>query len=152
PAGIKNPGRDSDALVGQTDILATLAEIVGADLPDHAAEDSQSFAAILGDPKAKHARVPLINHGSNGRFAVTEGHWKLIMAHGEHRKELYDLAVDPREEKNVIAENPEIEEALEQKISEIVLRGRSTPGSRQSNDTGYWKDLTWLSVDDFPAE
>ncbi len=52
----------------------------------------------------------------------------------------------------MITENPGIAEKLERRISDIVLRGRSTPGSRQTNDTGYWKDLTWLSVEDFPAE
>ncbi len=36
-------------------------------------------AFILTDPKSKHERLPLINHGASGRFAVTEANWKLIL-------------------------------------------------------------------------
>ena len=39
-------------------------------------------------------------------------------------------------------------QALEKKITEIVCNGRTTPGAPQSNDTGYWGDLTWIK----PAE
>ncbi len=152
PGGIVEPGRFDDSLVGQTDIFATLAEIVGAKLPDDAAEDSQSFAEILTSSKPKHERLPLINHGSNGRFAVTEGTWKLVMAHGKSDPELYDLATDPEEASNVIADNPEIAESLEKKITDIVLNGRTTPGAKQSNDTGYWKDLTWIKPEDYPVD
>ncbi len=152
PGGIKKPGRNSDALVGQTDILATLAEIVGAVVPDDAAEDSQSFAKILRSPKADHGRLPLINHGSNGRFAVTEGTWKLIMAHGKLKAELYDLAKDPEEATNVIEQNPEVAQSLEKKITDIVISGRTTGGAKQANDTGHWKDLTWIDESDYEAK
>jgi len=148
PGGIKQPGRTFDQLVGQVDLLATFAEIVGAKVPDDAGEDSQSFAAVLRDPSAKRERLPLINHGSSGRFAITEGSWKLILPHKKLKAELYDLAADAGEEKNVISEHPEIANKLQQKITGIVCRGRTTPGARQSNDTGHWKDLTWIK----PAE
>ncbi len=51
PAGIDQAGRKWDGLVGQTDLLATFAELVGAKLPDNAGEDSQSFASVLKDSK-----------------------------------------------------------------------------------------------------
>ena len=149
PGGIKQPGRTVDGLVGQTDILATLAEVVGARLPASAGEDSQSFAGTFTEVKKAHDRLPLINHGVNGRFAITEGYWKLILPHGKAEMELYDLASDPGEEKNVVAQHPERVSALKKKITAIVSNGRTTPGAAQSNDTGYWKDLTWMTADQY---
>jgi arylsulfatase A len=151
PGGIDAPGRDNDSLVGQTDVLATLAEIIGAEVPDNAAEDSQSFAAVLRDAKASHQRSPLINHGISGRFAITEGTWKLIMAHGKLKTELYDLAKDPEEANNVIEQNPEIAQSLQAKITDIVINGRTTAGARQANDTGYWNSIGWISEAEYDA-
>ncbi len=159
PAGVKRPGRTWDSPVGQVDLLATFAEIVGARLPDNGGEDSQSFASVLRDPGAEHKRLPLINHAMNGRFSVTEGRWKLVLEHrsakGKKRAaagaELYDLANDPGEERNVIADHPERAAALRAKITDIVCNGRTTPGAKQRNDTGHWKDLAWIRPEEYMA-
>jgi arylsulfatase A len=79
PAGIAAPGRQWDKPVGQIDLMATFAELLGAELPDTAGEDSQSFASVLLDPAADYDRLPLLNHGNDQRFAITEGQWKLIL-------------------------------------------------------------------------
>ena len=121
-----------------------MSEIIGAELPDHAGEDSQSFARLLADPLWTHDRLPLINHAANGRFAITEGTWKLIMPHQRAKSELYNLATDPGEESDLIDQHPEIAGSLEKKITNIVLNGRTTDGTRQPNDTDYWSDLTWI--------
>ena len=89
----------------------------------------------------------MINHGIAGRFAITEGKWKLIMAHRKLKIELYDLASDPGEKNDVNAEHPGVVKSLTKKITDIVRNGRTTPGTRQANDTGHWKDLTWMSAD-----
>ncbi len=149
PAGIKQPGRKWDGLVGQVDLLATLAELVGKELPDNAGEDSQSFASVLFDPSSEHERLPLINHAANGRFAITEEQWKLVLPHRRAKVELYDLSADPAETTNVAAGNPEIVAALQKKITGIVCTGRTTPGKRQANDTGYWRDLTWIGEGEY---
>ena len=148
PAGIRQPGRAFDGLVGQTDLLATFAELLGATLTDDAGEDSRSFLSVLTDASSKRKRLPLICHGANGRFAITDGRWKLVMPHRKAKAELYDLSSDPAETKNVAAEHPKQVAALKQKITEIVCNGRTTPGTPRSNDTGHWKDLTWIG----PAE
>lgn len=150
PGGIQEPGRSSNALVGQIDVLATIADLIDAELPDDAGEDSQSFAEILTNPEAKFERLPLLNHGVKGRFSITEGEWKLIFAHGKEKEELYDLASDPGEDRNVIADHPEVVADLKKKITAIVLNGRTTPGENQPNDTGYWKDLTWIKPSEYP--
>ena len=150
PAGIQQPGRAWKKLVGQTDVLATVAEIVDAKLSDNAGEDSQSFASVLFDPAAKHRRAPLINHGANGRFAITEGDWKLILPHRKLKAELYNLADDPGETRNVLAAHKKVAADLEKKITAIVCNGRTTPGSAQPNDTEYWSDLKWIRPEAYP--
>lgn len=144
PAGIKQPGRKWDGLISQTDLLATFAEILGAKIPNNAGEDSQSFASVLFDQQTKHARLPLISHAANGRFAITDGHWKLVMPHRKTKSELYDLSTDPNESKNVIADHAELAASLEKKITDIVCSGRTTLGAGVPNDTGYWNDLSWI--------
>ena len=148
PQGIKQPGRKCDALVGQVDIMATLAEITGTQLDSNGGEDSQSFATVLSQSDYKHERLPIINHGIGGRFAITDANWKYIAAHRESKAELYDLESDPSEKNNVLADHPEIVDSLRTKMTAIVKNGRTTDGPPQANDTGYWKDLTWMT----PAE
>jgi arylsulfatase A len=144
PGGIKAPGRAWQKPVGQVDLLATFAELVGATLPDHAGEDSQSFAPVLLDPQYEYERLPLINHGNDGRYSVTDGRWKLILSSAKHAEELYDLSADPGETANLAADFPERTGQLKAAATSIVLNGRTTPGKKQMNDTGYWKDLAWI--------
>ncbi len=47
---------------------------------------------------------------------VIDGHQKLIVPHGNGDPELYDLAADPAEERDLAAQNPKVVEALTQKL------------------------------------
>ena len=147
PDGIKKPGRTCDGLVGQVDLLATFADVVGASLPDSAGEDSHSFAEVLTDPKHAHERLPMISHGNGreSRYAITKENWKLILPNEKRPKaELYDLASDKAEAKSLADEKPEMVKELTRQINQIIARGRTTPGQAQPNDTGYWKQLVWI--------
>ena len=152
PNGIKDSGRKSDAQVCQTDLMATFADVIGAALPETAGEDSQSFAPLLANSEAEHNRLPLISHGARGRFAITSGQWKLVMAHSRSQEELYDLSADPGEENNVISQHTQVVKKLRRQITNIVCNGRTTPGTPQANDTGYWKDLTWMKAVDYDGK
>lgn len=149
PAGIKSPGRTWDGLVGQTDVFSTIADIIDYELPNDAGEDSHSFAEVLFNQNADHQRLPLINHAANGRFAITDGEWKLIFPHRKTKAELYNLPGDPNESLNVAEDHPEIVTDLTEKITKIVSHGRTTAGLPASNDTDYWKDLTWISEEEY---
>ena len=101
PAGIVSPGRINASPVCQTDLLATLADIVGESLPNDAGEDSQSFLAALTQVTTVN-RVPMIHHSSRGEFAIRDKQWKLVMGSTKKRKqELYDLSNDPGETHNL---------------------------------------------------
>ena len=136
-----------DQPICQTDLLATIADVVGAEIPDDAAEDSNSFYKAILDPEGAAGHPAIIHHGSSGRFAIREGKWKLIMEGGKRKavnRELYDLESDPSETEDVIKKNPQVAAALTAKITEIVESGRSTPGDPVGNDTPLWPDLTWM--------
>lgn len=143
PAVVK-PGGAWDGTVCQTDLLATFADILGAKLPENAGEDSVSFYGILTGAAPSEDRLPLISHASNGRFAIREGQWKLVMEHGKNVRELYDLSADPGEKNDLIAQHADISARLTERITAIVQNGRSTPGPNQANDTGWWDDLAWI--------
>ena len=121
-------------------------------MPETAGEDSQSFAQVLKKADSGHKRLPLINQGNGrkGRFAITDGNWKLVLPNPRVDKtELYDLASDRAEKENVAAENAEVVSDLKEKINRIIAGGRTTPGKPQANDTGYWDALSWLSEEEY---
>ena len=77
------------------DLFATCAEILGAKIPDTAAEDSVSFLPLLRGwggtgvppvgsetPSSAPRRAPLVNHSADGEFAIRDGKWKLLLCPG----------------------------------------------------------------------
>ena len=126
PFVVRWPGRveagsTCDAPVGQVDLLATLADLVGSDLAHDQGEDSHSFLPeLLGE---RRVRPPLIHHG-RGRYAIREGRWKLIF-HPQGRAlgepaELYDLVRDPGERESLLAEEPDVVERLRDRAAGLV--------------------------------
>ncbi len=150
-------GSTSDSLVGLVDMLATFAELVGEKLPDRAGEDSISFLPVLEGKATAPVRENLVVHSVNGKFAIRQGAWKLVLAPGsggwssprdpEARRQglpevqLYNLAEDLTEQNNLQAKHPEIVQRLIQVLEQQVAQGRSTPGPAQKNDVpvDIWK-------------
>lgn len=152
PAGIKQSGRIWDKPVCQSDFMATVAEIVGAEIPDNAAEDSQGFLEVLTNPASEFERLPLIGYNNrSGQFTINEGQWKLVLP-GKKNGELYDLTADIGEKNNLFKKHPEIVATLTAKMTGIVCNGRTTPGARSPNDTGWWPAVTWLTPEQYKAK
>jgi len=144
-------------LVGLVDLMATCAELVGAQLPENAAEDSFSFLPVLWGKASGPVRETLILHSVSGKFAIRQGPWKLLLAPGsggwsrpgdaEARRQglpevqLYNLADDPAEQKNLQAQHPEMVQRLVQLLERQVSEGRTRPGPTQKNDAtvDIWK-------------
>jgi arylsulfatase A len=143
PAQVK-AGRTWNQPVCQTDILATCAELTNATLPANAGEDSVSFLDVLTEKNQQPERPPMIHHSMQGRYAVRSGEWKLVMETRKTGRELYNLANDPRESKNILEQHPQIVAELTRKITMVVNRGRTTAGPAVKNDTPWWPDLTWI--------
>lgn len=126
-------GSSSDRTICLTDLMATCAEILGVPLPAGAGEDSVSFLpALLGKPGP--GRDSIVHHSINGSFAIRRGSWKMAFCPdsggwSEPRPgkakdlpdlQLYDLALDPGERKNLQAEHPEALERMTRLLQEIV--------------------------------
>lgn len=139
PAVVK-PGSVSRQVVQQTDLLATLAEIFGLNLPDNAGEDSFSFLPILRGvdrPVREHS----INHSGQLGFGIRKDDWKLISEFEKKEPlQLYNLAENLGEKQNLASQYPEKVAELKALMARLVADGRSTPGPKQSNDT----KVRWL--------
>jgi len=160
PAVIK-AGRICDEPVGQVDLLATCAAILGVPLPVQAGEDSYSLlAALRSDEYPRPLRGPLMHHSGSGYLAVREGPWKLNFFRGsggslapqriapksgEPPFELYDMKSDWRETTNAYDQHLDVVNRLKATATKIVRDGRSTPGAAQKNDgPPLWPELTWI--------
>lgn len=123
PCIVRWPGRVPagvvcDRLAGQIDWFASLAELLGVELPAGAAPDSRPFLAtwLRGE---SGRRVLAVQH-THENVAVTDGHWKYIppFAGPTHawgtgielgnssEEQLYDLGTDPGERHNVAGKHP----------------------------------------------
>lgn len=123
-------GSVCDQLVHHADAIATLAEILGAKLPDNAGEDSFSLGPLLAGGE-KPVREHAVSCSSSGIQGLRRSHWKLIC----HRQpQLYNLAADLGETRDLAAEKPELVAELVALRERLITAGRSTPGSEQAND------------------
>ncbi len=128
--GVVKPGSVCGQLAHQADVLATLAEILGAKLPAGAGEDSFSLLPLLrGEdrPVREHA----VSCAANGVQGVRQGAWKLICS---APPQLYNLAEDLGETRDLAAQQPERVKELLALRERLITDGRSTPGEPQKND------------------
>jgi arylsulfatase A-like enzyme len=139
-------GSQSDETLCLTDLMATCAALVGAPLPPNAAEDSYNLLpALLGERRDKPLREATVHQAGNGQLAIRQGPWKLILPHpgpgtaapkkaakpkAATGPELYNLADDLAETKNLHDQHPDIVERLTQLLEKYRRDGRSAPGAR----------------------
>jgi arylsulfatase A len=149
PGKVKAGSRTAQ-LVGQIDLLATVAEIVGATVDENAAEDSVSFLPVLLGKDTTAIRTSIVSQSIGGQFAVRDGEWKLCLCPGsggwsaprpgqvdlskEPSLQLFNLADDPGETTNLQAEQLDRVAKMTGMLREIIDNGRSTPGPRLQND------------------
>jgi arylsulfatase A-like enzyme len=148
----KSPqGSVSEEIICTTDLMATVAAIVGDTLADNEGEDSYNLLpAMLGKKLENPLREATVHHSIDGNFSIRKGKWKLEFCAGsggwsfpteKKAKELgltslqlYDLENDIAEENNVVEENPMIVKELTDLMQKYIDDGRSTPGLTQSNE------------------
>ncbi len=136
-------GTSSDELICHTDFLATAAAVLNAKLPDNAAEDSYNILpALRGEPRESPIREAIVHHSGDGAFAIRQGPWKLCLALGSQgfsepknpepkdggpRGQLYHLANDPTEQRNLWSDRPEMVQRLTALLDQCQRDGRSVP-------------------------
>ena len=109
------PGQVSKHVGYFGDVFATLADITGEKPPANL--DSISFApTLLGQPEkqAKHEFLYWEFHeGGSKQAALLGANWKAVRLSPSAKLELYDLATDPAESRDVAADRPEIADVIE---------------------------------------
>jgi arylsulfatase A-like enzyme len=134
-------GSTSDQTLCLTDLLATCAAIVGGHLPDDAGEDSYDILPALVGTAKRPIREATVHHSISGEFAIRQGPWKLVLCKGSGGwslpekavpagappMQLYHMQDDPREQKNLYNERPEIAARLKGLLEKYERDGRSVP-------------------------
>ncbi|MFI3263386.1 MAG: arylsulfatase [Rikenellaceae bacterium] len=143
--GMVEKGKVSDRLVSQTDILATVADLIDTDYNRRYAEDSFSFIdELIPSKKVEKVRNMAIHHSAEGALALRHENWVFVYAKtgscssepswfrealGAEKLgaefELFDLDKDPAQTRNVINEYPEIANKLRNMLFKYVYEGRS---------------------------
>jgi len=141
----------SKQLTSLTDVMATVAAVIGTKLPGNAAEDSFNMLPVwLGEDRSP-IRPYLLQQAFGGQrtLSIRRGDWKLLdhTGSGGNRYEdnpglkpfflpdtaptapnqLYNLTADPGETTNLSIERPEIVTELKALLEKSKADGRSRP-------------------------
>jgi len=129
----------SDKMVSTVDLPASMAALVGVELPDTACPDSLDVLdALMGEADAEGRDHVVQQVTSTKGFALRAGNWKIMC--GQSKKgpkgklngkpvvcRLYDLSMGKMEKQEVSAKNPKVVSRLLAQLNEIVTGGRSRP-------------------------
>lgn len=112
------------------DLLPTFCAAAGVQLPDQPI-DGSSLVPLLKDPAKQLDRAAIYfhyphYHHSRPAGAIRRGSMKLIEFFGDETVELYDLAQDIGESKNIAAQHPELVKSLRQDLAAF----RESTGAR----------------------
>jgi arylsulfatase A-like enzyme len=130
-----------------TDVMATVAALLGVKLPNDAAEDSYDIRpALFGQKRGQAIREATVHHSMNNEYALRKGDWVLIESNGTHgpaepewwRKrhgitksdtpgELFHLKEDLLEKKNLYAQYPDRVKEMHTLLEKYKADGRSVP-------------------------
>src|SRR4051812_46712679 len=132
PGTIPAKRTDEVTVLAAVDLFPTLCKLAGANLPTGMRPDGEDrSAALLGTPSRMRVRPLFWEYGRNERFfaypgpkngasakdrspnvAIREGRWKLLVNADGTAGELYDLSTDLAEQKNLIADQPQVAREL----------------------------------------
>ena len=148
PKGIK-AGQKTDAMACHTDLYPTLEAITGQSRKDIGGEDGYNLVPVFHGERST-GRTTLISHSISGHFAFRQGAWKLCLSAGsggwsmprekDAQKQglppmqLFNLAEDKAEKKNLVSKHPERVQELLKILQKEINNGRCTPGKNIPND------------------
>lgn len=125
--GTVEAGSETDHISAQWDVLPTVAEIAGANVPE--AVDGISFLpSLIGEKEnqKQHDYLYWEHPAGSGWQAIRQGNWKahrIDVRKDSPRFELYDLSNDIDESENVAGENQD----LVVQMSELFETARTVP-------------------------
>lgn len=115
-------GKVSAALVSQIDFPATLTRLAGLESTSFTALDSIDVAdALLGTNKSP--RDHIVSHGKGLELAIRVDDWSFVARDKALGEQLYNLAEDPGERVNLLAQHPDIAERLKARLQALKAKG-----------------------------
>ncbi|MBI4873646.1 MAG: arylsulfatase [Acidobacteria bacterium] len=139
-------GKTEREIICLTDIMTTVANLVGHKLPPNAAEDSYDIGpALFGRPRSRPIREATVHHSMNNEYGLRQGDWVLIESknggggtaepdwwrqmHGIQQDDqpaaLYHLVEDLGEGKNLYSQYPDRVKAMRALLEKYKSEGRS---------------------------
>ncbi|WP_460166218.1 sulfatase [Thermostilla marina] len=135
-------GTTCDAPVSTIDFFPTFAEICGLEIPDSQPIDGISLRSVWENPRAELPDRPLWWHyplekphflGGRSAGSIRHGDWKLIQFFDTGEIELYNLADDIGETRNLADTHPEIVKRLLAELDRLRRNaGAETPPVKQA--------------------
>lgn len=110
PAQLKG-GRHIDIPVISLDLLPTVLDALNLAAPTDTPFDGKSLMPLLrGETRTHHENLYWSTAGEQGQWAIRSGDWKLVGTRDQ--RELFNLATDPAEAKNLATQQPAKVKAL----------------------------------------
>lgn len=144
-------GRVEKEVICLTDMMATVAAMMGVKLPADSGEDSYDIrAALFNQKRSKPIREATVHHSINNEYGLRQGDWVYIESekaahgaaepawwrerhgiqpHGE-KAELFHLAEDLKETKNLIKQYPERAKQMAELLHKYQEAERSAPPAK----------------------
>ena len=104
PAGLP-AGKVNQQTVLSLDIAATALDLAG--IPADEKSDGHSVLPWLGDPLGESPHETVYWRMPGGKMALRSGNWKIVRPAAKEAIELYHLAGDVGETRNLVSEHPE---------------------------------------------
>jgi len=115
-------GTEVNGMIHVVDIYPTLVRLAGGSTAKAKPLDGLDVWGAIADGKPS-PRTEIVYNVEPLRAAIRQGDWKLVWITPLPQKvELYDLAKDPFEQKNVAAEHPAEVAKLEQRVDELAAQ------------------------------
>ena len=141
PGVLSQPGRRITADVQHVDLLPTLAEIAGANVPPEAR--GRSWLPLVSDDAAVHDTTYNFAEAlflDEEQKAVRGEGYKLIYAPFSDRYELYDLVRDPGEQQNIADVRPDQVEKLDALLEEWMSATGAPDGAGPGSNSAAGVD------------
>jgi arylsulfatase A len=137
------PATVSKQLISQTDVMATLGAVVGADLPSVAAPDSFNLLPVWeGKPMQKPVRETTIHNTFEDLWAIRNGNWLFVDGPSGAKRNLpkkyaefkayknfktkgllFDMVHDPEQRENLFEKYPEKVRELSKLLKTYKTKG-----------------------------
>jgi arylsulfatase A-like enzyme len=138
------PGRRSDHVCANWDMMPTIADMAGVKIPGSVHTDGISILPVLtGKGRQKqHEYLYWEFHEQKGKLAVRTGKWKGVVLNFSidpaAKMELYDLLADPGEQNDIAALHP----AICEQIAAIMCSARTpSPEFELKNVSRYRRQV-----------